>query len=123
MSTRPDYIDRDVLDLLKEYKVDTIELGVQSLVDDVLNKSGRGHNSQDVYRAVQLIKNYEFNLGLQMMIGLIGDSREKSIYTAKEFVKINPYCVRIYPTLVIKDTYLENYIESNIINLCPLIRL
>lgn len=107
LSTRPDYIDRDVLDLLKEYKVDTIELGVQSLVDDVLNKSGRGHNSQDVYRAVQLIKNYEFNLGLQMMIGLIGDSREKSIYTAKEFVKINPYCVRIYPTLVIKDTYLE----------------
>lgn len=107
LSTRPDYIDENILNLLKEYKVDTIELGVQSLADDVLKKSGRGHNSQQVYDASQLIKKYDFNLGLQMMIGLIGDSKEKSIYTAKEFIKLEPYCVRIYPTLVIRDTYLE----------------
>ncbi len=42
-----------------------------------------------------------------MMVGLVGDNRDKAIYTAKEFVKLNPYCVRIYPTLVIRDTYLE----------------
>ena len=72
-----------------------------------LYKSGRGHNSQQVYMASKLIKEYGFNLGLQMMVGLVGDSREKAIYTAKEFIKLNPYCVRIYPTLVIKDTYLE----------------
>lgn len=114
LSTRPDYIDENILELLKEYKVDTIELGVQSLADDVLKKSGRGHDSQQVYAASQLIKNYGFNLGLQMMIGLIGDSWEKSIYTAKEFVKLNPCCVRIYPTLVIKDTYLEKlYIKQH----------
>lgn len=114
LSTRPDYIDKDILDLLKEYKVDTIELGVQSLVDEVLNKSGRGHDSQQVYRASQLIKNYGLNLGLQMMIGLVGDSRDKSIYTAKEFVKLDPYCVRIYPTLVIKDTYLEKLYKEKV---------
>lgn len=107
LSTRPDYIDKNILDLLKKYDVDTIELGVQSLDEEVLNKSYRGHSIEDVYRASQLIKEYGFNLGLQMMIGLVGDNREKSIFTAKEFIKLDPYCVRIYPTLVIKDTYLE----------------
>ena len=114
LSTRPDYIDHEILNLLKEYKVDTIELGVQSLNDDVLVKSGRGHNSQQVYMASKLIKEYGFNLGLQMMLGLVGDSREKSLYTAKEFVKLDPYCVRIYPTLVIKDTFLEKMYRRNI---------
>ncbi|MCF6463366.1 elongator complex protein 3 [Clostridium sp. Cult1] len=107
LSTRPDYIDEEILDLLKEYGVDTIELGVQSLDDTVLYRSGRGHYSQQVYMASKLIKEYGFNLGLQMMVGLVGDSKEKAIYTAKEFIKIDPFCVRIYPTLVIKDTYLE----------------
>ena len=114
LSTRPDYIDQEILDLLKEYKVDTIELGVQSLKDEVLNKSGRGHNSKQVYIASNLIKGYNFNLGLQMMIGLVDDNREKAIYTAKEFVKLAPYCVRIYPTLIIKDTYLEKMYKDNI---------
>ena len=113
LSTRPDYIDQEILDLLKEYKVDTIELGVQSLNDEVLNKSGRGHNSKQVYIASNLIKGYNFNLGLQMMVGLVGDNRDKAIYTAKEFVKLNPYCVRIYPTLVIRDTYLEKMYKNN----------
>ena len=107
LSTRPDYIDEEILNLLKKYKVDTIELGVQSLKDEVLSKSGRGHSSQQVYMASKLIKEYGFNLGLQMMVGLIGDTKEKSIFTAKEFIRLEPYCVRIYPTLVIKDTYLE----------------
>lgn len=107
LSTRPDAIDRPILDHLKEFKVDTIELGVQSLDNEVLDKSGRGHNTIDVYKAVELIKEYNFNLGLQMMVGLPGDTLDRSLKTAKEFIKINPDCVRIYPTLVIKDTYLE----------------
>lgn len=113
LSTRPDYIDMDILNLLKEYKVDTIELGVQSLDDTVLKKNGRGHTSQQVYMASKLIKEYKFNLGLQMMVGLIGDDEEKAIYTAKEFIKIDPFCVRIYPTLVIRDTYLEKKYRNN----------
>lgn len=107
LSTRPDAIDDFILNHLKEYKVDTIELGVQSLNEDVLEKSGRGHNSEDVYRAVKLIKDYNFKLGLQMMVGLPGDTFERSLDTAKTFIQLDPQCVRIYPTLVIKDTYLE----------------
>ncbi len=64
--------------------------------------------------ASKLIKEYQFELGLQMMLGLIGDTREKMIYTAKEFIKLKPYCVRIYPTLVIKDTHLERLYKSGI---------
>lgn len=107
LSTRPDYIDEEILNILKTYSVDTIELGVQSLDEEVLKNSYRGHSVKDVYRAAELIKEQGFNLGLQMMIGLVGDTKDKSLFTAKEFVKLNPYCVRIYPTLVIKDTYLN----------------
>lgn len=116
LSTRPDYIDEKVLNLLKKYKVDTIELGVQSLKDEVLNKSGRGHSSRQVFDAAKLIKDYGFNLGLQMMIGLVGDTKANAIYTAKEFIKLDPYCVRIYPTLVIKDTYLEKMYNKGVYN-------
>ncbi|WP_353093893.1 radical SAM protein [Tissierella praeacuta] len=107
LSTRPDCIDEKILKNLKDYLVDTIELGVQSLDDSVLYASGRGHTSEDVYKASELIKDFGFNLGLQMMLGLPGDTWEKAVYTCKEFIKLSPYCVRIYPTLVIKDTYLE----------------
>lgn len=114
LSTRPDAIDDFILKHLKEYKVDTIELGVQSLNDEVLDKSGRGHTSEDVYRAVKLIKDYKFKLGLQMMVGLPADTFERSLGTARTFIELNPQCVRIYPTLVIKDTYLEKMtIENN----------
>jgi len=107
LSTRPDSIDENILKNLKDYSVDTIELGVQSLDDFVLYKSGRGHTSEDVYKAAELIKEFGFNLGLQMMIGLPGDTGEKAIDTCKKFIRLSPYCVRIYPTLVIRDTYLE----------------
>ncbi|MBU5426504.1 radical SAM protein [Tissierella pigra] len=107
LSTRPDSIDEVILTNLRNYSVDTIELGVQSLDECVLYESGRGHDSNDVYRASKLIKDFGFNLGLQMMIGLPSDTIEKSINTCKEFIKLNPYCVRIYPTLIIKETYLE----------------
>ncbi|EFI42356.1 MULTISPECIES: elongator complex protein 3 [Peptoniphilus] len=107
LSTRPDCIDIKRLEILKHYLVDTIELGVQSLDEDVLNLSNRGHDDKCVYNAVKLIKKYGFNLGLQQMIGLPGDSLEASLYTTREFIKLNPDFVRIYPTLVIKDTELE----------------
>lgn len=113
LSTRPDAIDIDILDLLREQGVDIIELGVQSLSQGVLDKSNRGHTKEDVYEAVRLIREYDFKLGLQMMIGLLGDTREKSIYTASEIIKLKPDLVRIYPTLVVKDTYLETLYNEN----------
>ena len=107
LSTRPDYINTKILDNLKEYGVTTIELGVQSMDDEVLIKSGRGHTAEDVRCAARLIKEYGFTLGLQMMTGLPGDTNEKAIHTAEEIINLQPEIVRIYPTLTIKDTRLE----------------
>ncbi len=111
LSTRPDYITEEILDNLKAYGVTTIELGVQSMVDDVLRSANRGHTSEDVVNAVARIRNYDFSLGLQMMTGLPGDTFENSIETAKKIIKLKPEFVRIYPTLTIKDTYLEKLYE------------
>ena len=107
MSTRPDAISHEILRNLKKYKVDTIELGVQSLNQKVLLKSNRGHTIDSVYNSSKMIKSYGIKLGLQMMVGLPEDDLEKDIKTALEFVDLKPDSIRIYPTLVIKNTYLE----------------
>ena len=106
ISTRPDAIDNEVLCLLKAYGVTSIELGAQSMDDEVLRMNNRGHLSDDVVNASHLIKKYGFSLGLQMMTGLYGDSEQKTIKTAQELIKLNPETVRIYPTIVLKDTTL-----------------
>ncbi|MBR5740642.1 MAG: radical SAM protein [Firmicutes bacterium] len=111
LSTRPDYIDRDILDNLKAHSVDVIELGVQSFDDDVLRLSGRGHDAACVYRACDLIKSYGFTLGIQLMIGLPGDSRETCIHSVLETVKIHPEIARIYPTVTICGTELYSMME------------
>lgn len=107
LSTRPDYIANQTLDVLKEYHVSSIELGAQSLHDDVLLRAGRGHTVNDIRKASQIIKEAGFKLGLQMMTGLPGDTPEKSIETAKLIIKLKADFTRIYPTLVIKHTDLE----------------
>lgn len=108
LSTRPDYIDVERLELLKSRGVDIIELGVQSMDSEVLEKSYRGHTREHVVEAAKLIAEYGFTLGLQMMVGLPGDSFEKSIETAREIIALKPQIARIYPTLVIVETELEN---------------
>lgn len=113
LSTRPDYINEAVLELLKKYHVRTIELGVQSMVDEVLQKTGRGHTAADSVNAAALIKNHEFQLGMQMMIGLPGDTLEHSIYTAKQIINCRADITRIYPVLVIKKTKLEQFYLQN----------
>lgn len=104
MSTRPDYIDVNILDNLKRFDVDVIELGVQSLDEEVLRESGRGHSVEDVIRASKLINDYGITLGHQIMLGLPSDTEEKDIYSVKESIKMNPKIARIYPSLVITDT-------------------
>jgi len=111
LSTRPDYINTEILEHLKYYGVDIIELGVQSFDDDVLRQSNRGHNREVVYESCRVIKNAGFELGIQLMIGLPGDTHEKSIYSAKETVKIGPSIARLYPTIVIDDTELYQMYE------------
>lgn len=112
ISTRPDGIDWGILDFLSAYSVTTIELGVQSLDDKVLEASKRGYDVIDVLRAVNLIRRYRFQLGLQMMVGLPEDSYDRSIYTAEKIAAMKPDLVRIYPTLVLKGTGLENLTKT-----------
>jgi len=107
LSTRPDYIDHHILSNLKFYGVDIIELGVQSLDKEVLQKSSRGHDEEDVIKASNLIKEYGITLGHQIMLGLPGDTFEKDIETAKKIIQMGPEICRIYPALVIKDTPME----------------
>lgn len=107
LSTRPDAISPYILSYLKEFKVDIIELGVQSLDDEVLRLSGRGHTVKDVENASKLIKEEGFVLGHQIMPGLPGDSFEIDIKTTKKSIDMKPDICRIYPSLVIKDTPME----------------
>ncbi len=106
ISTRPDYINQDILDLLKKYQVKTIELGVQSANDYILKKSRRGHTYEDVKKASKLIRKNKFILGHQMMVGLPDSSQKDEVETAKKLIKLHPRMVRIYPVLVIKGTVL-----------------
>lgn len=109
ISTRPDAIDHEILELLKKYGVTSIELGAQSLDDKVLKLNNRGHTSKDVINASKLIKEYGFSLGLQMMTGLYADTDQKAIKTAEKIIELKPDTVRIYPTVVLKDTDLEAF--------------
>ena len=112
ISTRPDYINKEILQMLKSYGVKTIELGVQSTNDYILNKSKRGHTFEDVKKASKLIRKNGFILGHQMMVGLPESTRQDEINTAKDLIKLKPKIVRIYPVLVIKGTQLEKDYES-----------
>ncbi len=127
ISTRPDYIDDEILELLKKYKVTSIELGAQSMNDEVLKVNERGHTVQDVINSSQLIKSYGFELGLQMMTGLYKSNDDIDICTAEKFIEIKPDTVRIYPTVVMKKTKLEMLYKTgvyvpptleNAVNLC-----
>ncbi len=107
VSTRPDYIDKNELKLLKKYGVKTIELGVQSANDYILKKAKRGHTFEDVKKASKLIRRHGFTLGHQMMVGLPDSTWIDEMNTAKELAKLKPKIIRIYPVLVIKRTELE----------------
>ena len=106
LSTRPDAIDEAVISRLKRFGVETIELGAQSMDDEVLRRSGRGHTADDVRRAARMVKDAGFSLVLQMMTGLPGDSGEQSLATAREILSLRPDGVRIYPTVIVRDTAL-----------------
>ncbi|HIS24229.1 MAG TPA: radical SAM protein [Candidatus Faeciplasma gallinarum] len=112
LSTRPDAITPEILGILKKYGVTSIELGAQSMCDDVLSANERGHTAKDVSDASKLIKDYGFSLGLQMMVGLYKSTPEKDIYTAKKLIELEPSEVRIYPVVVLENTKLGELYKS-----------
>ena len=107
LSTRPDAVDEATLRRLKEAGVTVIELGAQSMDDEVLRLSGRGHTAQDVKNAARAVQAAGFSLVLQMMTGLPGDSPEKDLETARRLIALRPDGVRIYPTVIVRGTELE----------------
>jgi len=112
LSTRPDYISEEILAVLKNYRVSTIELGAQSMDDEVLKKSFRGHTVKQTEDAAKMILANGFKLGLQMMIGLPGDTLEKSISTVKKIIELGATNTRIYPAVVIRGTAMHKWYED-----------
>ena len=112
ISTRPDAIDEEILTLLRRYGVTAIELGAQSMCDAVLLANQRGHDAEAVVRACGLIRDFGFELGLQMMTGLYLDTQERSMETARRIIALRPDTVRLYPTLVLRGTGLEALMQA-----------
>ncbi|MFC1811976.1 elongator complex protein 3 [Thermodesulfobacteriota bacterium] len=109
ISTRPDTIHEERLNILKKYTVSTIELGVQSMDNRVLATAKRGHTASDTERAVTLLKERNYEVGLQMMVGLPGDNETKSTTTGRRIADLRPDFVRIYPTVVLSDSLLAQW--------------
>jgi histone acetyltransferase (RNA polymerase elongator complex component) len=107
LSTRPDCLGEDKLDILDFYDVSTVELGVQSMDDKVLSISNRGHTSDDTVNAVNILKKRGFNVGIQLMPGLPGDTEDIFMDTISKVISLKPNIARLYPTLVIRGTKLE----------------
>jgi len=114
ISTRPDFITPENLKILKEHGVKAIELGVQSLDDDVLKASGRGYDAKCVKTAAEEILSHGFVLGMQMMTGLPGDNHDKALQTAHDIIAFGATETRIYPLIVLKDTMLEELYKKGI---------
>lgn len=110
-STRPDRVDEKTVEILKSHGVTAVELGAQSMDGEVLKANERGHTAEDVRRAAELIRKSGIELGLQMMTGLYKDTPERCLKTADEFIKLSPSTVRIYPTVILKNTRLGELFE------------
>ena len=108
ISTRPDYIDENIVAFLQEQSVSIVELGIQSLDQSVLDTNARGHSVQQSVEAIRLLKQKGFTVGVQLMCGLPGDSTYKLMTTAKSVAGLAPDFVRIYPALVVKGSGLES---------------
>ena len=108
ISTRPDALDKETLSLLKEYGVKTVEVGVQSMIDEVLFLARRGHSAADTVDAVSRLKDKNFEVGLQLMIGLLSDTLDRFLQTLDRVIELKPNFLRIHPTLVLKGAPLED---------------
>ena len=108
ISTRPDAVDDEICGILKSHGVTAVELGAQSMSDKVLMMNKRGHTAADVESAIDLLKKYGFETGLQMMTGLYGSDKNESIVTARKIIELKPDTVRIYPTVVMENTELAD---------------
>ena len=113
-STRPDTINPQTIELIKAYKISAIELGVQSMNDEVLVKSKRGHLAKDNINAINLLKNNSFKIGVQVMVGLACDNENSLLKSTKQIVQLAPDFARIYPLIVLKDSLMEQWYKKGL---------
>jgi histone acetyltransferase (RNA polymerase elongator complex component) len=111
-STRPDSIDPEHIDIFKDFPVSTVELGAQSLDDQVLAISRRDHTAMDTAKAVYLLKDHGYEVGIQIMVGLPGDDQEKLMKSAQRVAQLKPDVVRIYPTIVMTGSPLAEWYQT-----------
>jgi histone acetyltransferase (RNA polymerase elongator complex component) len=107
VSTRPDALGEKVLSVLKEYGVKTVEIGAQSMIDEVLLLSRRGHSAEDTLAAASRLRRWNFEVGIHLMIGLPGDTCDRFLQTLDQVIDLEPDFLRIHPTLVLKGSSLE----------------
>lgn len=112
VSTRPDTITPNRLEIMKKYGVRVVEIGAQSMDDNVLRLSRRGHTLRHITHAVEMLKEYGFYAGIQLMPGLPGDSREIFLDGIKRVIQLKPYCVRLYPAVILKGTVLDRWFRE-----------
>ncbi|MGD2022981.1 MAG: radical SAM protein, partial [Desulfobacterales bacterium] len=111
-STRPDTLDKRRLDMIRNFPVATVELGAQSMNDYVLRLSRRGHTAADTVKAVTLLKQRDYEIGLQIMVGLPGDDQDRVMATGRRIAALNPDFVRIYPTVVLDGSLLASWYQN-----------
>ncbi len=106
LSTRPDYINPKIIHLLQAHRVSTVELGVQSMNDRVLAAAKRGHTATDVERAMPELRQAGMEIGIQLLLGLPGDSQTSLRRSVARVIALRPDFVRIYPLLVLRNSEL-----------------
>jgi histone acetyltransferase (RNA polymerase elongator complex component) len=111
-STRPDTVSAETLDLISAYPVKCVELGVQSMDEDVLRRSRRGHSAADSEAAVRRLKDRGYDVGVQLMVGLPGDKDASLLETGRRVAGLCPAFVRIYPTLVLEGSLLASWFRE-----------
>ena len=112
VSTRPDALDKERLDMIRGFGVSTVELGAQSMDDEVLGLTRRGHTVRDTVESFHLLRRHGFKVGIQLMPGLPGDSEEKFMKTIEDVITLHPDMVRLYPTIVINGTELARWYKE-----------
>ena len=111
-STRPDTIHIESLEFINDYPVSTIEIGAQSMDDQVLMMAKRGHTAEHTEKAVRLLQDKKYEVGLQIMVGLPGDNESKALATTQTIVRLSPSFTRIYPTIVLANSLLAGWYQQ-----------
>lgn len=107
ISTKPVPLKEETIDILKSNNVSIIELGMPAFNNKILRKLNRQHTVDEFLMSFNVLKNEGFNVAIQVMVGLPGESWSDIKTTSYNIIQLKPYYIRIYPLAVIEGTPLE----------------